>query len=105
MSILATIALAIAIAFTGTAPAPEAPVQAAPVQQVVEHDPILAADAMETLDDYAATKGFTDNGNEFVVTYVGTDVSSDSLYGEFTLESIDFPGNFHHFKYDVLKSA
>ena len=106
MSILAAIALAFAIALGSPATAPEAPVQAAPVQQVVEHDPILEADAEATLDDYAATKTFTDeDGNKYVASYVGTDESSDSMYGEFTLESIDFPGNFHHFTYDILRNA
>lgn len=105
MSILAAIALAFAIALGSPATAPETPVQAAPVQQVQEHDPILEADAMATLDDYAADKGFIEDGNEFVVTYVETDDSSDSLYGEFTLESIDFPGKFHHYTYSVLSHA
>lgn len=107
MSFLTTILVAFAIGFTGTAQqAPEAPVQPATVQQVVQHDPILAMDADVTLDDCGATKEFTDeHGNHYVANYVGTDVSSDSMFGEFTLESIDFPGNFHHYTYEVLKTA
>lgn len=105
MSLLAAIALALSIAFAGTAPAPEAPVQPAPVQQVQEHDPILEADAAATLDDHKVAKEFADKGTHFIASYVGTDDSSDSKFGEFTYESIDFPGKFHHYVYHALSFA
>jgi hypothetical protein len=67
----------------------------------VEHDPILEADAEATLNDVKGIqKTFTDkDGNYYVASYVDTDESSDSMFSEFTLESIDFPGTFHHFTY------
>jgi hypothetical protein len=98
--------MAFFIGFTGTGQqAPEAPVQPAAAQQVVEQDPILVKDAAATLADYKTT-GFTDkDGDKFVPIYVGTDDSSDNMFGEFTLESIDFPGKFHHFTYGLIKTT
>lgn len=100
--------MAFFIGFTGTAQqAPEAPVQPVQVQQVQvqEHDPVLVADAEATLDDHKAAKEFAKDGEHFIASYVGTDDSSDSKFGEFTYESIDFPGKFHHYTYHVLKFA
>jgi hypothetical protein len=106
MSLLTTVIFSFIIGFTGSMQATEAPVQAQQVQQVVQHDPILEQDAATTLDDYAAPKEFTDEkGNHYVANYVGSDVSSDNMYGEFTYESIDFPGTFHHYTYSPLKFA
>lgn len=107
MSFLFSIIVAFAIGFSSApANAPEQPVTAPVSSQIVEADPLLELDAETTLDDVNATKEFTDEkGNHYVATYVATDVSSDSMYGEFTYESIDFPGNFHHYKYSVLKFA
>ncbi len=106
MSVLMSLIFAFAIGFTGANTATEAPVQAAQVQQIVQHDPILAMDADVTLDDYSATREFSDEkGNHYVANYVGSDVSSDNMYGEFTYESIDFPGTYHHYTYTVLKFA
>ena len=106
MSFLLSIFVAFAIGFTGSNVAPEAPVQPQQVQQIVEADPILALDADATLDDYSATREFSDDkGNHYVAQYVGSDVSSDNMFGEFTYESIDFPGTFHHYTYTVLKFA
>lgn len=106
MSILMSLVFAFAIGFTGANAAPETPVQPAQVQQVVQHDPILAMDADTTLDDYNTVKAFTDElGNHYVAQYIGTDESSDSMFGEFAYESIDFPGNFHHYTYSPLSFA
>jgi hypothetical protein len=104
MSLLATVIFAFMIGFTGSAQeATEAPVQASQVQQIVEHDPILEMDAEVTLDDYNVKKEFSDErGNDYIYQYVGSDGSSDSMYGEFTYESIDFPGTFHHYVYSPL---
>ena len=108
MSFLATILVAFAIGFTGhSTTAPEqpvtAPVTAQQVQQVQQVDPVLLADAMATLEDYDSPLTWQDDkGRDYTATYVESDGSSDSKYGEFTLESIDFPGTFHHYVYDQL---
>jgi hypothetical protein len=106
MSIIMSLVFALAIGFTGSASqVTEAPVQAAQVQQIVQHDPILEMDAATTLSDYGVNDFNDDKGNHYTAQYIGTDESSDSMYGEFTYESIDFPGAFHHYKYSILKSA
>lgn len=109
MSFLISLLVAFAIGFTGHATPAEQPVKA-PVtaQQVIEApkvDPILAMDAEATLDDHGVERIVTVKGFKMIATYVESDVSSDSLPGEFTFESIDFPGTFHHYRFDSLKDA
>lgn len=101
MSFIISLLVSFAIGFTGHAAPAEQPVTA-PVaaQQIVEADPVLKMDAAATLDDNNAQKTFTDDkGNHYELTYMESDVSSDSLYGEMTFESIDFPGTYHHYRY------
>lgn len=106
MSLIVAVFAALAIAFSAAPAATEAPVQVQQVQQVVQHDPILAMDADVTLDDYNATREFSDEkGNHYIAQYGGSDVSSDNMFGEFTYESIDFPGTYHHYTYSILKFA
>jgi hypothetical protein len=103
MSFLLSIIVAFAIGFTGqSATVTEAPAPASQVQQITQHDPILAMDAAATLADHASQDYIDEKGNKFVPTYVGSDESSDSMFGEFTFESIDFPGTFHHYTYERL---
>lgn len=106
MSILVSLVIAFALGFTG-ASAPEQPVTApVAVQQVAEVDPILAMDAAVTLEESSATKAFTDErGLYYMASYVESDESSDSKLGEFTIESLDFPGTFHHYTYQNLRFA
>lgn len=101
MSFLISLLVSFAIGFTGHATPAEQPVTApVAVQQVVEADPVLKMDAAATLDDTGAQKTFNDErGNHFELSYIDSDESSDSMYGEYTAESIDLPGVFHHYKY------
>lgn len=105
MSVILSLIFAFAVGFTGAETAPTAPAPAQQVQQVVQQDPILAMDAQATLEDNKLTAGFTDKGIDYVVQYIESDESSDSLFGEFTLESIDFPGTFHHYTYVPLSKS
>lgn len=107
MSFLATILVAFAIGFTGhSTTAPEQPTTAPVVQQIVEQDPVLVTDAMATLDDNESPRTWQDDkGRNYIATYIESDGSSDSKWNEFTLESIDFPGTFHHYKYDLLHTS
>lgn len=103
MSFLFSLIVAFAVGFS-SAPmnGPEQPTTApVTVQQVSEVDPILSMDAVATLEDHALiTQEFTnERGHHYVATYVESSPSSDSKYGEFTLESLDFPGTFHHYAY------
>lgn len=108
MSFFLSLAVAFAIGFSSApATAPEQPVTApVAVQQVAEVDPILAMDAAVTLEESTVTKAFTDErGLYYMASYVESDGSSDSKFGEFTIESLDFPGTFHHYTYQNLRFA
>lgn len=107
MSVIFSLIIAFAIGFS-SAPmnATEQPVTAsATVQQVESVDPILAQDAAATLEDHGIAATFDADGNTFAAVYVESSPSSDSMFNEFTLESTDFPGTFHHFVYQQQHDA
>lgn len=106
MSFLVSILVAIAIGFAGTATtAPEQPITPTQSVQIEQVDPILAMDAETTLSDYRVNDFNDEKGNHYTAQYIGSDESSDSLFGEFTYESIDFPGTYHHYTYSILTFA